>query len=142
MSGVERLPPEPERLCPRGGSIVNDDVRGGDEPRERQPARFGLEIEHDRSLAAVERDEEAADAGRDRHHLAVRITVGRLYLDHLGAELGEERAGERACHVLSDLHDAHAFERQAHRSPSPRRAITSCCTSAVPPAIVEPTEAR
>ena len=60
----------------------------------------------------------------------------------LGAELGKQRPRERPRHLLGDLHHAHSVERQAHRSPSPRRAITSCCTSDVPPAIVEPTEAR
>ncbi len=38
--------------------------------------------------------------------------------------------------------DAHASERSAHRSPSPRRAMTTWRISAEPPEIVEPTEAR
>ena len=121
---------------------MDDDVGGGDELRERVAAVLRLQVEHDRPLAPVERDEEAPDPRRNRHHLAVRVAPRRLDLDHVGAELREERARERPRHVLRDLDDAYPFERQAHRSPSPLRAITSCCTSAVPPAIVEPTEAR
>ena len=35
-----------------------------------------LEVEDDRPLAAVERDEVAADAGRDRHHVPVGVAAG------------------------------------------------------------------
>ena len=74
--------------------------------------------------------------------MAVPVAGGRLDLDHLGAEVGEQDAAERAGDVLRVLDHADALERSAHDSPSPRRAITSCCTSAVPPEIVEPTAAR
>ena len=68
--------------------------------RQRARPVVRLEVEDDRPLAAVERDEVAADPGCDGHHLPVGVAARRLDLDHLGAELGEERARERAGHVL------------------------------------------
>ena len=106
------------------------------------PPCLRLEIEHNRPLAPVQRHEVPAEPRRDRHHLPVRITRRRLDLDHLGPELGEQHTAERAGDVLRNLDYANAFEGHLHRRPSPRRAITSCCTSDVPPAIVDPTDAR
>ena len=75
-------------------------------------------------------------------HVPVSVARRRLDLDHVRPQIGEEQAAERAGDVLSRLHDAHTLERKAHRRPSPRRAMTTCWISAVPPEIVEPTDAR
>ena len=94
------------------------------------------------ALPAVQRDEVAPDTWSDRHHVAVPVTAGRLHLHDVGPQIGEEHTAQRPRDVLRVLDDSHAFERQAHLSPSPRRAMTTCRISAEPPEIVEPTDAR
>ena len=108
----------------------------------RREPLVGLQVDDDGALPAVQRDEVAAEPGRDRQHVAVAVAGRRLDLHDLGAEVGEEHAAERPGDVLRVLDDAHAVERQRHRSPSPRRAMTTCRISAEPPEIVEPTDAR
>ena len=147
---VQCIPAEPERLGPRSRAVVNDDAGCRDEARKGVAANGRLQIEHNRALAAIEWDEEPSHVRRDGHHLPVGVPTRGLDLDHVGAEFGEQRTGERAGDILRHLDHADALERQVHRGPggvhtrppSPLRAITSCCTSAVPPAIVEPTDAR
>ena len=45
----------------------------------------GLEVDDDRALPAVQRDEVAPDTGSDRHHVAVSVTAGRLHFHDVGA---------------------------------------------------------
>ena len=132
----------PKRSRPLAGKLWRTTSAEPSEPGARRAPVLRLEVDDDRALPAVERDEVAADAGRDRHHVPVAVAGRRLDLDDVGAEVGEEHAAERAGDVLRVLDDAHAFEREAHRSPSPRRAMTTCRISAEPPEIVEPTDAR
>ena len=140
---VQPLPVEPERRRARRRRVVDDDV-GCRRRAWPSAARPGSDLRSSTTerLPRLSGTKKRPTPARDRHHLPVGVATRRLDLDHLGAELGEQRPGERPGHVLRHLDHAHALERQAHRRPSPRRAITSCCTSAVPPAIVEPTDAR
>ncbi len=139
---VNALPVESERHGPGRGVVVDHDVCAREERGAPLAPFLGLEVEDDRPLAAVQRDEVAPEARGDRHDVAIAVARRRLDLDHLGAEIAEDHAAQRACDVLRVLHDAHSGERRSGHSSSPRRAITSCCTSAVPPEIVEPTDAR
>ena len=68
------------------------------------------EVEHDAALAAVEQREERGSHAAERAGLVAR---GRLDLDHLGAELGEDHAASRAHHHVGHLDDPHALERQS-----------------------------
>ena len=74
--------------------------------------------------------------------MPIAVAGRRLGLHDVGAEIGEQHAAQRAGDVLRVLDDTYALERQAHLSPSPRRAMTTCRISAEPPEIVEPTDAR
>ena len=139
---VDVLPGEPEPRCTRAREVVQDDVGATPEPCARLEPVRGLEVDDDRALPAVQRDEVAPDSGSDRQHVAVPVAAGRLGLHDVGPQIGEEHAAQRPCDVLRVLDDAHACERQAHLSPSPRRAMTTCRISAEPPEIVEPTDAR
>ena len=142
IGGVHLLPAEPEPRGTFSGIVVHDDVRTAQQARARREPLRRLEIDDDGALSTVERDEVATDSGGDRQHVAVPVACGRLDLDHVRAQVGEEHAAERAGDVLRVLDHAHAFEGQRHLSPSPRRAMTTCRISADPPEMVEPTDAR
>ena len=132
---------EAEGPSPVRRGVVQDDVRAHGESAARRAPFRRLQVEDDGALAAVQGDEVAADPGRDGQDVPVAVTARRLDLDHLRTEVGQKDAAERARDVLGVLDDSHPAQRagQGHRSPRPRRAITSCWTSAVPPEIVEPT---
>ncbi len=142
LSRMDVLPGEPEPRCTRAREVVQDDVRAPPEPCARLEPVRGLEVDDDRALPAVQRDEVAPDSRSDRHHVAVSVTAGRLDLHDIGPQIGEEDTAQRPRDVLGVLDHAHAFERQAHLSPNPRRAMTTWRISAEPPEIVEPTDAR
>ena len=101
-----------QRRCPRCRSSAR---------ARREPLR-GLEIDDDRALPAVQRDEVAPDPGRDRHDVAVPVAGRRLDLDHVGAQVGEEHPAERPGDVLRVLDDPHAFERKASSRTQARAA--------------------
>src|SRR5213078_146194 len=65
-----------------------------------------LQIEHQRALAAV-----PADEAEGRH--AERIAVGRLDLEHLGAEVGEQHGAEGAGDEARQVEDTDALEARA-----------------------------
>ena len=142
MQGMYGVPVEPETGRPLGWKVVQDDVRRTNQPPARAATALGLEVEDYRAFSAIEGHEVPTETRSYRQHVAICVPGGRLHLDHVRAQIGEKDAAERACNVLRILDDAHAFERQGHRSPSPRRAITSWRISAEPPEIVEPTDAR
>ncbi len=142
MRFVHGLPVEPEPRGPLAREVVQHDGGAAKKLRARLQPVGRLEVGDDGALPAVQRDEVAADAGRDGHDVAVAVPGGRLDLDDVGAEICEEHAAERPGDVLRVLDDAHAFKRERHPSPSPRRAMTTCRISAEPPEIVEPTAAR
>ncbi len=142
MRCVHVVPVEPEPRGPLAREVVQRDVGPTQEPCARREPLGALEVDDDRALAAVQRHEVAADAGRDRHHVSVAVAGGRLDLDDVGAEVGEEDAAQRPRDVLRVLDHAHAFEGERHLNPSPRRAMTTWRISAEPPEIVEPTDAR
>ena len=93
------------------GTIVLDyDVRRPRQPFEDGAALAGLQVERDASLAAVDGVEAGAvEAGRPRH-LPRRVAGGRLDLDHVGAEIGEQHRAERAGHHLRGVEDAQTIE--------------------------------
>ena len=126
MRRVQRLPaePEPRRALARG--VVERDVGSCRAAASSSRPLARLQVDDDRALAAVERHEVAPDTRRDRQDVAVAVPGWWLDLDHVRAEIGQQHAAERPGDVLRVLDDAHAFERKAHRSPSPRRAITTC----------------
>ena len=69
------------------------------------PSRL-LEVDRERALAAVGRDEQGGElAGRvDRLAAAARdVAARRLDLDHVGALVGQEHRGERAGHHAGEV---------------------------------------
>ena len=84
-------------------------ARGGDALR-------ALEIEHHALLVAIDRAESRAvfDAAPAAERIAA---IGRLDLDHLGAEIAQQHSGIRSGHVVGELDDANAFESPSHHIP-------------------------
>ena len=139
---VNVLPVQAEPTGALSREVVQHDVCLSEQPPARRDPVVALQVEHDRALAPVQRHEVTADSRRDGHDVPVAVTRGRLDLDDVRAEIGEEDTTQRPGDVLRVLDDANTFQRKAHRSPRPRRAMTVCRISAEPPEIVEPTDAR
>ncbi len=100
IRGLHRLHvggPEPELVerarpvRPRNTSDFARELAAGS-----RCASWPLEIEHEAALVAVERDKAHALAVADRRRGAAHVALQRLDLDHVGAHVGEQRAGERA----------------------------------------------
>ena len=132
----------PNRLRALAREVVQHDVSPSKEPSARREPVVALEVEHDRALAPVQRHEVAPDLRRDRHDVPIAVAPGRLDLDDVRAQVGEENATQRPGDVLRVLDDPNTCEGKAHRRPNPRRAMTVCKISAEPPEIVEPTDER
>jgi hypothetical protein len=67
-------------------------------------AVLAVEIERGHAVRSVGR---APDA-------RVVAAVGLLDLDHVGAHVGQQQAGQRSGQRLADLDDANSFQRQGH----------------------------
>ena len=81
------------------------------------------QVDRDRSLVARDRRPPEA-AAVDAHAVAPHdvADAGRLDLDHVGAEVAEQLARERARDERAELEDAQAGERCAAVSDVPSRA--------------------
>jgi hypothetical protein len=89
-------------------------VRGARELEQDLDRLRSLEIEHEAALVAVERDEAHALAIADRRRGAAHVALRRLDLDHLGAHVGEQCAGERAGDEIRQLDDLKSCQRFWH----------------------------
>src|SRR5262249_32980301 len=93
------------------GSIVVDYYVGAAHQLQQEISTLGaLQVESDRSHAAVPAEEAEARAG------AKRIAAKRLDLDHLGAEIREKHRAERAGDEGGEVHHADAVERGRRRA--------------------------
>ena len=92
--GVELLPAVTQLLHRAGTEVLDDDIGLGEQLVENGAVRFGLEVEGDALLAAIDRGE----VGRlplDERSVGPRVVaaLGGFDLDHPGAHLGhQERA--------------------------------------------------
>ena len=112
---TEALGPETPRRERPAREVLDQDVDVREQLAE-EPSPFVLpDVERDAFLVAIEREE------RHRHAVRRRIAVPslvaaarRLHLDHLGAEVGQDRGAERPGEEARQVEDADAGER-AHR---------------------------
>jgi hypothetical protein len=84
----------------------DDDVRPLHQFFHHRGAMRFLEIDGEAALVAIFRPE------LNRDVRAPGIATRRLDLDHLGAEVGEDRRGERPRDEHREVHHPHARERQ------------------------------
>src|SRR5207244_10954045 len=73
-----------------------------------------LEIEHEAAFVAIERDEAHALAVAARRRRAPHVALRRFDLEHVGAHVGEQRAGERAGDEICQLDDSNSRQRLCH----------------------------
>ena len=84
--------------------VVDQHVARLDERAHRIDALSRLQIEHERSLAAVPADEAVLNEAK-------RIAARRLDLPHLSAQIGQQSRAERAGEEAGQVDDADAGER-------------------------------
>ncbi len=108
----QRLVPDAQPVGDPGTEAVEDDVRGGGELSARRAVLDHLEVEHP---AALPRGELPEQVGVGAH----RVAAGRLDLDDIGPEVGEQAAGMGSRAPRGQLEHVAAVEGQ-HR-PDPRR---------------------
>ncbi len=122
--GTQPLVVDAERVHAAGRQVVDQDVGTGHQGVETSAVARLLEIEHDRTLVDVEREEETAPlrirpvrVRREGAALARRVAAGRLDLDHVRAEIGHHPGGEGRRHEPAQLQNTHAVEPLQGRPP-------------------------
>ena len=114
QAGVERLhrvPAEAQALHHAGPVVLDQDIGVRQQPGEHLLAGRLLEIDRDAALAALDRHRLQRHAVGEQAHLAHRVALGRLDLDDLGAEVGQQPATGRAGEGVAQLDHAHAGQR-------------------------------
>jgi hypothetical protein len=109
-----------ELLHRAGPEVLHHRVGRAHQPQQRLAARVGLQVDADALLVAVHRQVVGAVAVDEvRADLPGGVAVGRLDLDHTGAEVAEDLRGERAREVLGQVdHHGVAQRAGAHGSSS------------------------
>src|SRR6185295_10979675 len=110
MLASEILADEAERDTPARGDVVDQYRRSSQKAGERIAALGAAEIQGDAALVGVQVEERAARLGirlafRKRTAASQRISLGRLDLDDVGAEIGENLSPERGRYALAVLDD-------------------------------------
>jgi hypothetical protein len=121
--GVQRGRIEAEPGEPRGQHVGQKHVRPLDQAPQRRGGLRQRQVERNRALAAVVHvevrgeGEVAREARETRQAVTVELAPRHLDLDHLGAQVGEQRAGRRRRHEARQLDDADSRERGRHGAP-------------------------
>ena len=102
---------EAERVHHAGTEVLDQNVAAPDERDREIAAALGLQVDRDVSLAAVLLHVVAAHAAAARPQAAREIAVGRLDLDHVGAEIAEHARAKRPGQHAAEVGDADAVER-------------------------------
>jgi hypothetical protein len=132
-----------------GPELLDQHVGGADQRHQARCRALRLEVERDAALAAIEQGKAGARRAEPGLVATQLVAVsGPLDLDHLGAGLGQDQAGERSGQQRAEVNDLDAGEWlhgcsirssvQAYEASSRRRAQLralhkSCCH---PPVLV------
>ena len=101
--------------------ILDQHVRGRNQPFEHVARRLLLEIEDDAALIAVHHHEGrrlAGDVG-GQHAAGVVAAAGPFDLDDVRAHVGEHAPARRTGHDVRKIEDAHADQRTLFRAHRP-----------------------
>jgi hypothetical protein len=115
---AHRLVADAEAVEDTGAKRLEHDVGFAHRAQERLAPHVALEVQANRALAAVQRQEERGlrrvlDAVVERRPGAQVVAHSRvLDLDHVGAEVGEQQRAEAAGEQAAEVEDADAFERE------------------------------
>jgi len=84
-----------------------------DQPLEDRPVRIRLEIKMNDGLSGIDQlIGWSQTIGVDRTQSPHRITGGRLDLDHIGAEIGQDLTGVGTGEVLAEIEYPDTFQQQ------------------------------
>src|SRR4029078_3607484 len=103
--------PEPELVERARPGRLQEHIRSARKLQQDLDGLWPLEIEHEAALVAVERDKAHALAVADRRRRTAHVALRRFYLDHVGAHVGEQRAGKRARDEIRELDDPNSRQR-------------------------------
>ena len=125
---AQPLVADPQPLHHAGAEALQQHVGLAHEPQQDLAPRVGLQIDADRALVAVERQEQRAArallrplvARRRPAHVVAEPRV--LDLQHVGAEVGQQPRAEAARQQPREVEHADALERAAHVRPRRSRA--------------------
>jgi hypothetical protein len=95
-----------------GREVLRQHVGAAHERAQAGAIRVGAEVEHDAALALIEQHEDDAVAlvvAADQ--MPAGLAAGRLDLDDVGAEPGEDLCRRRSGFVLREIDDADSLER-------------------------------
>src|SRR5262249_62373424 len=111
---VQRLPAEAPAFEHTRAKVLEDDVAVRDQPPHDVLPLRQVQIERHQLLVAVaDREPVLATVLARAEAPQIVAAAGHLGLDHLGPELGHQRAAERTGDDLGELEHADAFERAA-----------------------------
>ena len=127
MALEQRAGPESPTLHHPGSGVFEQDVGLHRQRAEPLPAGAGLEVEHQRALAGVQREVEASglevgSVAGERSKGAEPVARRRLDLHDLGAEVREQPAGVAPGHALAHVDDQDAGQCAGLRCDRRRRA--------------------
>ena len=117
---VQRVVAEPH-LHERGLAVVRQEHVGGfEQPQHRVAGEFGRQIDADRALAPVHRNELRSQRScrgvvRVTATVPARVAERRLHLDHVGAHVAQVQAGSRTLHGEGHVDDADSRKWLFHR---------------------------
>ena len=119
---AQALVADAEPVHHAGAEALEQHVGLAHEPQQHLAPGLGLEVDADRALVAVEREEErragarlgALVARRRPAHVVAQPRV--LDLEHVGAEVGQQPGAEAAGQQPREVEHADAVERAAHEA--------------------------
>ena len=126
---AQPLVADPQPLHHAGAEALEQHVGLAHEPQQHLAPRVGLQVDADRALVAVERQEQRAArallrplvARRRPAHVVAEPRV--LDLQHVGAEVGQQPRAEAARQQPREVEHADALERAAHVRPRRSRGL-------------------
>ena len=111
VAGAHRGVAEAEPIEHTRPEVLEHDVGGGRETGDDVAAAVEAQVDGDASLPAVLLGEVHREPADPRLRRAGEVTLGRLDLDHVGAEVGQRLAARRARQHPRQVEDANAVER-------------------------------
>ena len=113
MSFRQTIRSKPQAIGGRGSGVVHQQVRARGEQVKQLTTAIGPQVDHDRSLVAVDRREIGTDlvsriAPERRTPAAALVAAWRLELDDVGPQVGQEHGRERPGEHPAAVEHAHA----------------------------------
>ncbi len=116
---------EPEALHGAEPEVLDHHVGGAQERARSANSRRALEIEHHAFLVAIDRAK--GRAVLEATPAAERIAaIGRLDLDHFGAEIAQQHSGVGSGYVVGELDDADSCKSPSHHIPLRFMRVSLC----------------